>query len=198
MSAIPATEYYGTNIPPATEEYDMKVDPATEDYVMSDIPTYHVDPHEEQECNYENVDPIKRMKKNLRKARSELKNVYEEDNATYLEAEAQGDRTKMAVILHRWKASVRKYVLRLVRYCRKVETISPSQALQMHEWWSIKNMQNLRHEHKDYLLALYPPELIEDALRAEEITANFGKEGKSGKKNKKKKKKAEQQIKAEQ
>jgi hypothetical protein len=129
-------------------------------------------PPDEDKCSLS-----RKLLKNMRKSRAELKRIYDEEYPDYVLAKQEGDRLKLTTIQHRWKAAVRKYIIRLVMYGRRVGTMSPQEALRLHRVYSIRNMtmDNMTLDHKDELLALYPPELAATADRAEAITANHGK-----------------------
>jgi hypothetical protein len=112
--------------------------------------------------------------KSIRKSRSELKHIFKHEYGLYVQAKYEQDSSKMIIINARWASAVRRYILRCIRYSRKVGTISPADANKMHSAYRTENLTYMAWDQLEFLLEMYPEELEYTAIRAEEITENYG------------------------
>ena len=126
--------------------------------------------------NYGKDRLTKSLLNNLRRSRAELKRIYKNENDNCLEAQRQNNEHEVLRILNTWQHAVRKYILRLTQYGRKVGTMSSSEARSLHDTYKLGKMgvDSMTLEHKKFLLELYPEELRAVADRSEYITENHG------------------------
>jgi hypothetical protein len=113
--------------------------------------------------------------KSIRKSRRELKTMFKYEYGKYVLAKHLGDRSQMTVILVRWASAVRRYIIRFIRYSRKVGTLSTAGANKMNMTYRTDNITTMEEGQLEFMLDLYPEELLCAAWRAEYITENFGK-----------------------
>jgi hypothetical protein len=113
--------------------------------------------------------------KSIRKSRRELKTMFKYDYGKYVLAKHLGDQSQMAVINARWASAVRRYIIRFIRYSRKVGTISTAGANKMNLTYRADNITTMEQGQLEFMLDLYPEELLCAAWRAEYITENYGK-----------------------
>jgi hypothetical protein len=113
--------------------------------------------------------------KSIRKSRRELKTMFKYDYGKYVMAKHLEDQDQMTLIIGRWASAVRRYIIRFIRYSRKVGTISTAGADKMNLTYRADNITTMEDGQLEFMLDLYPEELLCAAWRAEYITENFGK-----------------------
>jgi hypothetical protein len=101
--------------------------------------------------------------------------MFKYEYGKYVMAKHLEDRSEMTVIIARWASAVRRYIIRYIRYSRKVGTISTAGANKMNLTYRTENITTMEDGQLEFMLDLYPEELLCAAWRAEYITENFGK-----------------------